>query len=87
MDSRSDGWYIGRDRWDAIIFQPSQNVRIYGIGIYEAHPLPARAFKLGYKYILQTPNDQGGFDDTFTSAIFEEDVEIPPTDEIVDHTI
>lgn len=35
-DIRSgDSWYVGRDRWDGIIFQPSKTIRVYGIGIYE----------------------------------------------------
>lgn len=37
-DSRNDGWYIGRDRWDAVTFAPRRNVRIFGAGIYEPYP-------------------------------------------------
>jgi len=37
-----DTWYIGRDRWDAIIYQTTKNIRVYGIGIYEPLANPAQ---------------------------------------------
>ena len=37
-DVRADGWYMGRDRWDGVTFIPSKNVKIFGIGIFEAYP-------------------------------------------------
>lgn len=33
----NDSWYIGRERWDAIIFVPKKDVKIYGIGVYEKY--------------------------------------------------
>jgi hypothetical protein len=32
---QGDSWYVGRDRWDAIIFKPNRNIRVYGLGVYE----------------------------------------------------
>lgn len=52
-DSRNDGWYIGRDRWDAVTFAPRRDVRICGAGIYEPYPQSSRTFKYGYKYVIQ----------------------------------
>lgn len=37
-DVRNDGWYVGRDRWDAITLVPKKRVKIMGIGIFEAYP-------------------------------------------------
>lgn len=49
-DVRGDGWYIGRDRWDAVAFIPKRDVIIFGVGIFEPYPVSRRDFKFGYKY-------------------------------------
>lgn len=75
LESRNDGWYIGRDRWDGIIFQPTRDIRVYGCGIYEGFPTAPRAFKFGYKFTIQTEGPTlGTYTDTFVSEIFEEEV-------------
>ena len=51
-DSRSDGWYIGRDRWDAVSFQPRQDIRVFGCGIFEPYPEGNHSFTYGYKYVI-----------------------------------
>ncbi len=56
-DSRGDGWYIGRDRWDSVTFIPKRDVRIFGCGIFEPYPQSRRDFKFGYKYVLKESND------------------------------
>lgn len=87
QESRSDGWYIGRDRWDGIIFQTSRNIRIFGCGIYEGYPSAPRAFKFGYKYTIQTESaTDGTFTDTFISEVFEEEVQ-HPSEQLEDHII
>lgn len=75
---KDDGWYIGRDRWDAIIFIPNREVRIFGVGIFEPYPQSSRTFKYGYKYIIKDAQDA----DIVTSEVFEEEVECPPREEI-----
>ena len=87
QESRSDGWYIGRDRWDGIIFQTSRNIRIFGCGIYEGYPSAPRAFKFGYKFTIQTEGaSDGTFSDTFISEVFEEEVQ-HPSEQLEDHII
>jgi hypothetical protein len=36
-DVKNDGWYIGRDRWDAVTFIPTRNVVIRGVLIFEPY--------------------------------------------------
>lgn len=43
-DVRADGWYMGRDRWDGVTFVPKKNVKIFGIGIFEAYPANTSPF-------------------------------------------
>ena len=56
-DVRNDGWYIGRDRWDGVMFIPKRDVRIFGVGIFEPYPQSRRDFKYGYKYVLKDTDD------------------------------
>lgn len=51
-----DSWYVGRDRWDAIMIIPKKPITIYGIGIFEKHPSGGE-FQIGYKYHLMDSND------------------------------
>ena len=80
---RGDGWYIGRDRWDAVTFIPNRDVKIFGIGIFEPYPQQRRDFKYGYKYVIKDAADA----DVFTSEVFEEEVTCPLPEEITDHII
>jgi len=80
-DSRGDGWYIGRDRWDAVTFIPKRDVRILGVGIFEPYPAARKDFKYGYKYVLKDTDDT----EIETSSVFEDDVQCPPAEEIDDH--
>jgi PHR domain len=81
-DTRNDGWYIGRDRFDAVTFTPRVDVRIFGAGVFEPYPLAVHNFTYGHKYVIQ----EGG-SDIETSQVYEEEVICPPTDEIQDHMI
>ena len=84
-DSRADGWYIGRDRWDAIAFQPRLDVKIFGVGIYEPYPVGNHPFKYGHKYIIQEVGTQA---EVFASPLYEEEVNpCPPSEELEDHII
>ena len=83
-DVRDDGWYIGRDRWDAIALQPRRDVKIFGNGIFEPYPQSQRHFIYGYKYILQEAGNQN---ELFTSPTYEEHVDCPPADQIENHII
>jgi len=47
----SDYWYVGRDRWDAIMFIPNKPIRVMGFGIFEVHP-SGGPFAMGYKYVI-----------------------------------
>eukprot|EP00347_Sterkiella_histriomuscorum_P023363 403334928 len=67
-----DSWYIGRERWDALVFQPNQNVRVYGIGLFEPFP-NGTSFQLGYKYHVE---DHEG-NNLFSSEMIEEQVNCP----------
>ena len=51
-ETKDDGWYIGRDRWDAAMFIPRRDVLILGAGIYEPFPQSRRDFKYGHKYVI-----------------------------------
>ena len=73
-DTRSDGWYIGRDRWDGIIFQPRNDIRVFGVGIFTPYPVGDHSFKYGYKYVLQAA---GSHDEIMASPVYEEDIEMP----------
>jgi hypothetical protein len=50
-----DSWYVGRERWDALAFIPKQNIKVFGIGLYEIHP-DGGNFTLSYRYHLLDPN-------------------------------
>lgn len=52
-DVRQDGWYIGRDRWDAVAFTPRRDVRIFGAGVFEPYPSGRHDFTYGHKYVIQ----------------------------------
>jgi PHR domain len=82
-DVRNDGWYIGRDRWDGVIFIAKRDVRIFGCGIFEPYPQSRRDFKYGYKYVLKDVDDT----EITTSEVFEEEVICPEAGEIEDHII
>jgi len=73
-ETRSDGWYIGRDRWDAISFQPRLDIRVFGCGIFEPYPEGNHSFKYGYKYQILAASTQ---DEVYASPIFEEDILMP----------
>ena len=77
----NDSWYVGRERWDAIVFAPKSDVKIYGIGVYEKYDA-ASNFTIGYQYFIESGDSQ-----TITqSPVYEEEVIHDPT-EIVDHVI
>jgi hypothetical protein len=56
-DVRGDGWYIGKDRWDAVTYIPKRDVRVFGVGIFEPYPQARKDFKYGYKYVLKDADD------------------------------
>lgn len=49
---QGDSWYVGKDRWDAIIFKPSSDIKVYGIGLFESHPA-AGEFSIGYRFYIE----------------------------------
>lgn len=73
-DTRSDGWYIGRDRWDGITFQPRSNIRVFGVGIFTPYPVGDHSFKYGYKYAIQAA---GSHEELMASQVYEEDITMP----------
>jgi hypothetical protein len=83
-DTKNDGWYIGRDRWDAVIFTVKRSIRVYGCGIFGPYNNSSGAcdFKFGYKYIIKE-----GDSELVTSSVFEEDVVCPPDAELENHII
>ena len=84
---QGDSWYVGRDRWDAIIFQPNLNVKIYGIGVYEPTPtIPT--FTLGFKFHIEESDGTN----IQSSEIIEEEISTNPNQEddaveIRDHVV
>ena len=72
---------MGHQRWDGIKFIPNQNIRVYGMGVFERHP-SGGAWKLGYKYKLHDNNDNL----ILESQVWEEDI-VPDPSEVVDHVI
>ena len=66
----SDSWYVGENKWDALIFIPKKDIKIYGIGLFEKHPNGA-PMTLGYKYIIE---DLSGTEISKTE-VFRENVE------------
>jgi len=81
LDVRGDGWYIGKDRWDAVTFIPKRDVIVFGAGIFEPYPASRKDFKYGYKWVIKDSNDV----DVETSAVFEDEIVCPPAEEFVDH--
>ncbi|CDW91634.1 UNKNOWN [Stylonychia lemnae] len=64
-----DSWYVGKDRWDGIVFQPKQSIQVHGIGIYMGIP-EGQDFQICYKYHIE---DQDG-NNVMTSDLIEESV-------------
>jgi len=77
----SNSWCVGHERWDGIKIIPSQNVRIFGMGLFEKHP-SGGAFKIGFKYKLLDDVDNV----TFQSETFEEEINYP-AEEVTEHII
>ena len=76
-----DSWYVGRDRWDALVFIPSKGIRVFGIGLFEVHP-DGGPFTMGYKYHIE---DISG-NNIYSSPFCEEEV-APLPGEVTDHII
>ncbi|TNV82904.1 hypothetical protein FGO68_gene14978 [Halteria grandinella] len=51
IDTR--GWFVTKDKWDAIVFEPKRNVLIYGIGIYQQIDRERSSFTLSYKILIE----------------------------------
>ena len=77
----SNSWCVGHQRWDGVKFIPNQNIKVYGMGLFERHPSGGQ-WKLGYKYKLYDQNDNMLLD----SETWEEEVDPNPAD-VVDHII
>ncbi|TNV82399.1 hypothetical protein FGO68_gene10746 [Halteria grandinella] len=48
-----EGWSVSKDKWDAIIFEPKKDVRIYGVGIYQQVERLKCKYTLCYKYLIE----------------------------------
>jgi hypothetical protein len=73
-----DHWDISLNREDAIIFEATKDVYIYGIGIYGADDGKKHDLKVKYKWVVQrTPNgetieDSQWFEESSTSLELSE---------------
>jgi hypothetical protein len=45
-------WSVGKDKWDALIFEAKRDIRVYAIGIHGAKDDKPRDLTIGYKYII-----------------------------------
>lgn len=72
---------MGRDRWDAIIFAPNKNIKVFGIGIFDKHPAGGE-FTIGYKYYIEEADGTI----SFTSELVEELVN-PDPEQVENHVI
>ena len=73
---KNDDWYIGEDKWDALIFIPKKDVKILGVGIFGAYGSQVqRDLTLGYKYIIKEADSDN---EIYASEVFKEHVECPP---------
>lgn len=52
---QADYWYVGRDRWDAIMFIPTKRIKVVGLLLFEVHP-NGGPFTMGFKYCIQDEN-------------------------------
>jgi hypothetical protein len=48
----SSSWTVGKNKWDALIFEAKRDLRVYAIGIYGPKDDKPRDFTIGYKYII-----------------------------------
>jgi hypothetical protein len=48
----SSSWSVGKDKWDALIFEAKRDIRVYAIGIHGPKDDKPRDFTIGYKYII-----------------------------------
>lgn len=79
-----DSWYVGRDRWDAIVFIPKEDCWVFGIGIFEMYP-NGHNFTMGYVYHIEDKN--GNLIES--SQIHEEPIEesADPQTHIIKHEL
>ena len=81
MDTLS--WAVGKDKWDALIFEAKRDIRVHGIGIHGPFDNSQQDFTIGYKYIIQeTPN--GKEISKSPGDVITEDVKCPPADKWTD---
>ncbi len=52
VELSSTNWGIGKDKWDALIFEPKRDIRVYAIAIHGPYDNKPRDFTIGYKYII-----------------------------------
>jgi hypothetical protein len=73
-------WGISLTDYDAIIFEATRDVYIYGIGIYGADDGKKHDFKIKYKWLIQrTPNGETAED----SQWFEESSSTPEPSQMI----
>lgn len=48
----SGTWSTGDSKWDALTYQPSKKIKVFGMGVYFPSSL-AENFTLCYKYVVQ----------------------------------
>ena len=73
-------WNTSLQLQDAIIFEATKNVYIYGIGIYGPGDGKKHEFKVKYKYVIQkTPNGETIYD----SYWFEESSTTPEPSKMI----
>ena len=48
----SGDWNVGKDKWDALIFEAKRDIRVYAIAIHGPSDDKPRDFTIGYKYII-----------------------------------
>lgn len=46
------GWDVDKNKWDAIIFTPKKDVKIFGIGIFSPEDNKPHNFTLTYKWLI-----------------------------------
>lgn len=74
-DIRNSTWSVSHNRWDGIVFKPTRDIKVFGMGIFERHP-NGGPFKMGYKYVLKDSN--GSIVES--SPSFTEDMNPSPED-------
>ena len=71
----SDNWAISLTKEDAIIYEATRDVYIYGVGIYGAGDGKKHDFKVKYKWIIQKTANGDKIEES--SAYYEESSSTP----------